>query len=262
MKDKFPVYSKSISNKLKRELELRQARNSSYSIRAFARDMKTSVSALHDYINGKKYPSTAKIRSLCKLLKVSDAETLELTTPVDEISKTSGILGSLPDQDDEHQADLNIVNSDIYHLAYLGLDNLNSFENNLSWISKKLNLTEEKVVEIQSRLCRVGLLEEKEKGVFERDAEHRKLTNTKSKRDVEKSKRLHHQNYLLTESSLDNHEREDLSHSLMIFPVNKDRIEEARELIVNFRRELASRMSQSENPDDLYALAITLNPIT
>jgi len=57
------------------EFENRRNRNPSYSLRAYARDLKTSPSRLSEAINGKKGISTALASQIAKLLALSESDT-------------------------------------------------------------------------------------------------------------------------------------------------------------------------------------------
>ena len=151
---------------LKTEMILRQQRNPSYSLRAFARDLATSPAALSLVLQGKRAVTTEKAIAWADSLKLTtdkrqtllSAVTRDLEVRLDPIARKTRSLEErmvyMRLQHDEFA-----LISDWWHFGLMNLVKLKNFENDIKWMSSKLGITSEQCTEALERLARLKLME-------------------------------------------------------------------------------------------------------
>lgn len=153
---------------LEHVFQLRKIKNSSYSLRAFSRDIGLSPSRLSEVLSSGKNLSPAKaeeiapkifdcaddarylkdLASFASTMNAQERERINFRLQTYRQSKTMNILGL-----DEFE-----FISAWYHLAILELLNTSHPQKTESWISKKLGLGEPTVHRVLQRLTRLGLI--------------------------------------------------------------------------------------------------------
>jgi len=159
---------------LKSELQRRITRNSSYSLRAFARDIDLSPSRLSEVLSGRHGISRSSTRNICHKLSLANGQTEYWCDFVDaefsRCSKQRELARKRLERAKTEPAvyefsgdDFKLI-ADWYHLAILELLRLDGITAGLEWLATKLNLSVECVFEALGRLERLKLIEATEDG--------------------------------------------------------------------------------------------------
>lgn len=251
------------------QLELRKQLNPSYSLRAFSRDLGISPSTLSSVLKRKRGISVAVAEKIATKLKLSKEQKDWFCASVGSVHSRSfkerkrfdEIIfrsKSASQNFSEIQLEFFKVISVWHHFAILELTYLKDFQNNLSWISKRLGISKNEVKEAIKRMKDLKLLEEKNgklKDVFKFLATPSDTPSSSLKRF--NSQLLNLANKALLEQSVDN--REIASN---IIAINKDNIPEIKEEIREFRRKLEFKVSKDNNKNSVYCLSTQFFELT
>nr|BFD69071.1 hypothetical protein HAGR004_40930 [Bdellovibrio sp. HAGR004] len=170
------MHYRTILNEVFRE---RSLANSSYSLRAFARDIQIAPSTISEILNGKKGLSPKLARSVAQSLRLPDWEVeyfCDLVTQ--EHAKSPRVRNEAKQRLKEKRQEnkLHILNQNAMRsltswidLAVLEVTHLSEFQGSASWISKKLNVEESIVRDSVKRLVDSRLLEINDKSGAWRD---------------------------------------------------------------------------------------------
>ncbi|MBL6991995.1 MAG: DUF4423 domain-containing protein [Bacteriovoracaceae bacterium] len=236
---------------LQQELAERTKLNSAYSLRAFARFLKIDFSSLSKIMRGKIGIGPKLIRRLGTRLGLNNQEIEYLT-----ISSES-IPDSFYQYISNEQFDLI---SDWFNFAILELIKLKEFKNDFTWIANKLGISKEDAEKSISRMIEINLIS------FEdgRYIDHSNgFSSTILKKPTSKSLKLQqHQILKMAQDALYETPVEKRSQSSMTFAINSQKIDQAKELIKSFRREMGLLLSQDDELDEVYHLSVSLYPIT
>lgn len=226
-----------------------QSRNPNYSMRAFAKKIGVNQSAISEILSGKR-PITKK--SAEKILSGLDLNPLEIAKIFQGELKNKQIFKSL-DMDTYH------LIADWYYYGILSLAETDDFQSSPTWISKRLGINEKIVAKAIDRLLKLDLLE--------RDAKTKKLKPTheqlEASSDVAKPafKKACKQNLELAQKALEEGEFEERDFTAMTLCFDPDRMEEAKKMITNFRRNFAKAM-ESKKKKEVYKLNVQLFSLT
>ena len=151
--------------------------------------------------------------------------------------------------------------SDWYHYAILEIINLDSFQNDISWIAKKLNLNEEVVSKAIQNLLSAKLLYITPQNEIKATDSFLavKQYNFSSVAMRKRQKQIMQLNMIKIDS-LDISNRD---HSSITLTLDKDLLPEIKEKIKEFRRTLANFIvKNTKNCDEVYELQLSLIPLT
>jgi len=162
--------TESFRDYLKRELEVRMSRNSSYSLRAFARDLKMGHARLSELLSGKKGLSNESAFQIAESLHLNRFEREAFLDQVElECSRNERLRERARTRIEERKkmnADRAVLNldqfkliSDWYHFALLALMEFPDYREDVSWISNELGITAFQAEQALERLARLGLIE-------------------------------------------------------------------------------------------------------
>jgi uncharacterized protein (TIGR02147 family) len=246
---------------LREEYELRARKNPLYSLRAFARDLGVAPSRIVEVLNYKRGLSRVAASRMAKNLGLNELETETFLNLVDSVhGRSKQVRGRAAtalklfhcSEANTLQYDAFELISDWYNYAVLELIGLANFKNNRSWIARRLDIPEAVVDSVLDRLKRVGLL------VEERGKLRAVEAMTFSTNGIPSEGLKTHHTQILDKAKaavyLQSVEQRDLSS--MTMAIRRADIPRARELIKNFRRELASELESAPGKDAVYTLAI------
>ena len=234
---------------LESELERRQSRNSSYSLRSFAKFLEIDAPTLSKVLNGKKVIGEKLITRLSEKLGRSSNNFL-----CNGKSSEENFSFNLLTKDQAQYL------SQWYYYAILEVIELDDFQYDYKWISKRLNIPYKQVQIAITRMIRLGFLEERSNHLIDKTSG--KTTNISS--ELSSSSRREHQKGIL-ELAID--ALEDTSpclrdQSSMTVSINTDDVPEAKALIKQFRRDMSKFLNNSKNKDQVYNLGISFYPVT
>lgn len=237
---------------LQHELEKRRQKNAAYSLRAFSRTLKISPAALSRILTGKR-PITLKLA-----VRVADSFGLSQWERQRFLAPLAGDRSNVDDrQFTALPEDEFALIADWHHYAILSLGQLKTCRFDPSWVARQLGITEKIAAEALERLLRLGIIVRE--GVRYRQVGQPLMT----KRDVPSSAVRQHHRQLLKKATdaVDSVEVEDRDLSAITFPVDPERLSEAKEMIQEFRRRLAKVMGDGAK-SQVYALSIALFPLS
>lgn len=250
---------------LKNEIFLRQQRNSSYSLRAFARDLETSPAVMSLVLQGKRAVTKEKAIAWADSMKFSleqknkflAAVTLDHEARIDPIQRrTRAIEEKMAYMQLKH--DEFALISDWWHFGIMNLPKLKDYVSDSTWMAKKLGISTEQCSEALLRLERLGLMEKK-------DGDWRRTLNSvevASDLPSEAIRSFHRQNIRRALSSVDEVDIEARDISSIMVTCDKSKLVEAKKRIRLFRKELAAFLGSEPKGEEVYSLNIQLFPQT
>ncbi len=246
----------SFVNLIKNNLDLKMAKNPSYSLRSYAKHLGISPATLSGVINGKRKLSPDKIGKIGLSIGLSPEQIWNYQR------ETLGIKNnSQEDHFNELSQDLFIMVSNWYHLAILEVMKLNDFQANEKWIANRLKIKPSQVKFAIERLQRIGILEITKNNVW-----IDKMNGFTSHYQKEKTSeaRKNYQRELLEKSlmSLNEDDYSVRDHSSTSMAIHTKDIGKAKDLIKNFRQELSKALEKNAKPNEVYQLQISFFPLT
>lgn len=243
-----------IQELLKKELKKRQKKNSSYSLRSFARDLKLSPSMLSRYLAGEREPSP---HSLGQILDVLDIDLILKKELLDSLVSKKGLR--LPQDSDYVELNSQQLGK-LNHWLYFALLELLRSKNRkftVNKIAKSLGIPEKEIAAKIEVLVDMGLLIKTESGFRSMDT---KQTAKSSRKILDQI----HAGYLdQAKAAMIDSKEDERSVSGVTVLSTPVRIQEAAERIKLFRRSLASylEVKPGEKSEMLYRLQIALFPL-
>ena len=240
---------------LRDELQRRQNRNASYSLRALARDLKLPRTTVSDVIQGKRRLSKTSVERLQSRLKLDEHEVERLKKEGQSEwfeTKSENDRRILEDEEIE-------LMSNWYYYGILNLARLPGCRADARWIAKRLGIETKVCRQAMDRIVSLNLAEVVE-GELKRTAQP-----LQTRRDVPSrlSRDLHRQFLNLAESKLETVDIAARDFSTVTIPVSKMRLPKAKDMIHSFRRKLADFLSEAPEDgvlDSVYSLSIQLFP--
>jgi len=249
---------------LNAELEERLAKNNSYSLRAFARDLHISPSRLSEILNRKKGLSEKAAEDIADLLNLNKKEkdffilsvnSQHARSPKAKTTASKNLKSKLKSK--AHQISLDEFERahNWYHLAILELIELKDCEHNAQWFAQKLKLQKVVVEAALDRLTKLGWLTLENGKYIARDRESESTFDVPSKAiKTYHEEMLAKANQSLFTQSVDS--REFLN---MTLAFSQEEVSEAKEFIRKFQKEFAERFYADEKEkDSIYQLSVQL----
>ena len=250
--------TKDFKSLLQEELLKRCRKNSSYSLRSFAKYLGISHSALTEMINGKRSITKKSIEKLGLILGLS----------IREIEKFQSISSDSQSSESKNQSayqqltiDQFAVMSDWSHYAILELIKIKNFPHTTSHFAKALGITKSEANFAVERLKRIGLLELDEDDRFF-EINNGFATNISGNLTSVGSKKLQKQILEQSAEALMNLPIEVRNHTSMTIAIDHKLLPEAIERIKKFRRELSEFLETKGTPTEVYQLSLSLFPVT
>jgi uncharacterized protein (TIGR02147 family) len=252
----------SISTYLRQEFAARRAKNPYYSQRSFSQLLSIPSGRLSELMNGKRRLTIQLAEKIEKGLRPTP-ETLNLMATSLKIQKTKGFSTGKSDSSNEVD-DYHLVANDHYsliadweHFAILSLMDLRDFKNDLSWISRRLGIHPNKVAIAIDRLIRAKLVRRRGTRLIKSDVSNRTTDQIPSA-----AIRASHQVRLSQASeALESVAVELRDVSTMSLAIDLAKINKAKALIRNFRREFAEIVEKGHRTE-VYNLNIQFVPVT
>lgn len=245
------------------EFERRKFANSSYSLRAFARDLGLSAPRLSQILAKKSGLSPESAKDLAEKLKLSPEmtnwfcdsagatfarnakEKAEFTKRVTQYKREAKKFGEI-------NLEYFKVIADWFHFAILELTYLQDFENSTPWMAAKLGITKAEVITAVERMKKLGLLTEKDGKLVDTF----KFLATPS--DIP-SVALRKFNAQLMKKAIEALNEQDVLQreiSSNIFSVDKAKLPEFKDRIREFRRDMERFGSEAQDKNSVYCLGI------
>ncbi|WP_413290662.1 DUF4423 domain-containing protein [Bdellovibrio sp. HCB337] len=238
---------------LKSFLDARRSKNPRYSLRAFARDLKTSPGRVSSILSGKTLPGKIVRKRIVTALELSpkNSERLEFLIGKSKYERNDS---RIPHQVSEKKFSFL---PDWHHFAILNLMETVSFKNDSRWISERLGLSVPVVAESLKCLKQIGLVEEINGNL---QPTHKHLTST---HDIPSSALKNYQRQLINKAlqSLDADSVELRDITSVIIPTNPRQLYKAKILAKKFRREISELLEEGEKTE-VYNVCVQIVPAT
>lgn len=252
---------------LKNEFEQRKLTNSSYSLRAFARDISVSPSRLSEILAEKGNLSNLSAKKIAKKLRLKEKEE-EIFISLVNINNASSKKSKKEAQEylkslrNENQTTLSLESfnlvSEWYYFAILSVMELDLFDGSAHWIAQRLGVEYSKIEKALETLTQLEFIQKKN-DKFELLSTNGVSTTS----DIESMalRKSHKQTLNQAISALDNVDVNLRDITSITMAIDPKKIPEAKKIIKNFRREMCAFL-ESGKKEEVYNLNIQLIPIT
>ncbi len=257
------IGAKCYSDILKDEFEDRVSANTSYSMRAFARDVSFSPSTMSAVLNKKQGLSVPAAKKLAESLQFSDEETkyiIDLVLSKHSKCKTKRSLAKIRLNQYQSSERVQLQNDALqatthwYFFAILELTYLDGFKSSVPWIAKSLGITKKQASNAIDVLFRLGLLT-KHDGHWV-DANLYLATSDGSPSKALKT--LNAQTLNLALAALESQDIEDRHISSLMLSFDTSRTSEAFEDIKKFKNKFNKKYTEGERKNSVYCLGVQL----
>ncbi len=254
-----------MQNLIRANLDQIKIKNPGFSLRAYAKKLELSPSALSEILNGKRKISIKLAARILDRMNLSP----DVTNPVLGLfEKKIRDLDFIESEDTQPEAapaiDFLQLSSDQFnliaewqHFALLSLMETKNFKSDISWIAKKLGITAQQTQISLERLVRLGFVFKKNKKFV---TNKRALISSDNvpNQAVRKS---HYNDLLLAEKALDHTPVEERDFTAITIAANKKNLPKARKLIREFQDKLTLCLEQGEK-DEVVKFTFYLYPLT
>lgn len=236
---------------LLQELTARKHRNSSYSLRAFARDLGVSAAALSQYLSRKRELSPKNRSSITVRMKLSPIEARAFQGKQRELSEIEATHESL--NEDQFR-----MIGDWISIATLNLARLKQSRGEAKWIAQRLNIATEEAQLVLDRLQRLKLIEISKSGKMTRTS--KPLTTTS---DIPSSaiQKLHLELLRKAERALLDLSVEERDVTAIVMPADPAKLQEAKKILKRTCHRIA-KLVETDETEDVFVLAMQLFPLT
>lgn len=248
---------------LQSELLRRQTTNSSYSLRAFARDLNIEPSLLSKILR-KKIPVTLKM--LERLAPSAGLAEPHLSSYREYVKSSEGLKSFVPLQDKQIRHEEFKLIQDWYHITIVELTLLSDFEPTAAWIAKKLGISEGEAALAVERLITLGLLERTSDGQFKKSGQGSPGLRIVSDDYPSYLKALRQSiNQFGTKAMTAMHEVPSSLrvNTTLTVAIDSSLVAEAKKRIINFTRSLVDELEKkSQAKNHVYELMVSFFPLT
>jgi len=242
-----------IKNLLLQELTRRQTRNTSYSLRAFARDLGVGATTLSDVLADKRSLSRSNLAKVMEKLLVSPVEKEKLW------HEYKHNMNRPLEVDDKRvlEEDVFRLIADWQYLAVWSLAKLKDNKARPEWIAKRLGIKKEEAEDAIERLIRLKLVK-KTQGRLVRTGNSLSTTTDIPSAAIRKH---HSQNLSLAENSLHNVPVEFREFGSVTMAVNPEKLSVAKQILTKTRKKI-SDLLETGDVSEVYTLSFQLFPLT
>lgn len=250
-----------IKDKIQSEFYKRKKLNNSYSLRALARDLEINHSLLSRIISSKIQMTPKIFERITGPLKLSPDE-------IDLYKKEIDLRKALQSKEKVAASSFRQLSieefqtiQEWYNLAVLELVNLDNFQPDNQWISKKLKITESEAALALERLISLGLLHKKETGEYQKVSAQLSVMNPAFTSLTMKTRQK--SSLLRAIEALETLPIQTRDNSSLTLCIDSALLPEIKEKIKKMRRSLANYIVQkSKKKDHVYELTVAFFPWT
>jgi hypothetical protein len=246
---------KSCRQLLADELSDRKSKNSFYSLRAFARDLKIGSTSLSDVLGGKRNLSKTNIEKVSEKLMLSPEHRKFLIGELYKGEPSS--ISTEQERRDLLEEDSFKLISNWYYLAILNLANIKGNSSSPVWIGERLGISTIEASTAIERLCRLGLLSIKNDKLIRTG---RPIVTT---HDIPSAaiRKAQHQLLDMAKISLDSDSVERREFEFEVMAINPKKINKAKNLVNEFLDKISDCLEKGPR-SEVYALGFQLFPLS
>lgn len=246
-----PYIEESLRLRLKTELTNRRAKNDTYSLRAFARDLKISHAALSEFLNGRRRFSIELGESLIQKLGIVEADKAHLIksqkmNPLNYLTLNESSIS---------------LSREWYIEALSELVKIKDFKGDSAWIAATLGMDPMHVEPAIEHLLELGWVEIDDQGHWRvKEDNTTTLGNIKAKEDIY---HLLHQFTKLQLKAIEKGRPEEGSLMGITFAIDPDDLPEARKLVYEFINNMSKMLERkTAEKKEVYRLNVALFPLS
>jgi uncharacterized protein (TIGR02147 family) len=250
-------------------LKQRQAKNPTYSMRAFARDLGISPQKLNQVLTGKSGLSPQSAQSIAEKLALRKAESdvfMALVESKHHRSRFARIAAQERVENLKNWSGFQTIDpgelrsmSEWYHWAAYVLVDLDDFRPDFDWISKKLGISAPLAAKAYDDLFALGLIREEAPGKWVRDASKFRV---RTDQPSEHLRNYYRQLWEIANKALDAEPESRRDFSATMLSIGLDDIEFVKEECDAFHKSLIDKISKRPGrAEAVYALAVQFFPI-
>ncbi|MBL6992163.1 MAG: TIGR02147 family protein [Bacteriovoracaceae bacterium] len=232
---------------LQLEFEKLKSKNPMYSLRAFAKKISLSPSAVSEILNSKRKISKKKAQSVLDKLCVAPHISEDILQTFDQKRRLND---SDEDMQKQKYEELSIeyfkVISDWFYFAILTLAETKDFKSDPQWIAKRLNISKKDASLAVQRLKKLNMLVSDKSGNLKVTGMRYSVTDEATNIALQKT---HFQALELAKNSLEHDSLDERDFCDVTMAVDPSKIEEAKKKIRAFRRSLCSFMESGEQTE-------------
>lgn len=254
---------------LKMEYENRCQKNKSYSLRAFARDLKISPSRLSEILSNKQGLSPNKALEIAKNLKYSQKKLDWFCNLVSaEYSRSPYIKAQAKEKlapykngvkTDLYSTATSPIKLKWYHFIIRRLTSIKNFKSNPEWISKNIFLSLAETENAIKEMLNAGLLKMNTKKQLTIDENVGIYSTPQERSTIINALKDMFNNSLAATDRFPTTQRHNTFH---VFSFNSKQIEEVKALIQEFEDKLDHLTYKTTDPDAVYTVMLSLTPNT
>lgn len=259
----FEYYPQDSRHYLRFEFDARKKRRPHYSLRAFARDLELSPSALSEFLNGKLTFSEERVHQVAKKIQLKSMQKehwLDLIKMESSSSQADREVAAVKvrarSSTEKGSIALNLfqIVSDWYHYALLELIDIDPKYQEPKAAAKALGIDVKTVKESWERLIQVGLAV-KVDGVFKAST-----LATFAGEDIPSAALRNFHAGLLSKALVAQEEQtiEQKQFVSVVFSFKKEDLNAIKDELYNFQVDLTNRYSQKKSKDAVYCLSTQL----
>ncbi len=246
--------------KLNELLVKRKERNATYSLRAFARDLKVPKSTLHEVLEGRR---ALPVKNLSYLFEITNLSPIEKTLFTESLYRTKVRLDEISIEEDSitqrHLVDdshFKIV-VEWEHYALLSLIETFDFKSNIAFIAKRLNIKTERARTVLSNLLTAGFVKKNGKEIIRCTHPLATTEDIPSQALIEAHKEV----LELSKKKLTSIPTTARDYSTITISINSQKMNEAKSIIREFRKKITKLLAEGQR-DEVYQIAIQMYPLT
>ncbi len=239
-----------IQRKLNDSFSLAKKKNPSFSLRAFAKKLSTTHSALSEILKGKRTVSKKMALRLIEGLELNSKERQALLELFPGSQFTADYVTLSEDEFD--------LTSEWYYFAILSLCETSDFKADPKWIARRLNIKLNESQVALRRLLRLKLLQKTSEGKYQRGS---MAYITSDEVQNELLKKAHHQNLELAKNSLKNDSLEIRDFTTVTMAIDPLKLPIAKKMIREFHDKLCLYL-ETPPKAEVYQLCMQLFPLT
>lgn len=232
------------------EFDRRVARNPSYSLRAFARDLGVQAASISHIMKRKRAPGQAFREKVYEALHLSVEQRKLLEVEPENIFRFNTM-----------EMDVFVSLSNWYYDAIIELMRTKGFESQVDFISKRLGITEAEAETAINRLIQMGLIKEMPNKTWAANYE-----NTLAYGGDQTNFALQSLQRQLMEKAivaLEEVPKKNREQASMTMAINKNDLPEVKQRIKKFHQELCEFLQRpNRDADEVYQLVTTCFPLT
>ena len=253
-----------IQNLIRSGLSDIKSKNPNFSLRAYAKKLSLSPSALSEIVNGKRKVSKKLAARIVEKMNLGPTEAYAVlnlfdqkTTRLDfieqsHISETPANIDFLKLSSDQ----FNLI-SEWQHFAILSLIETEDFKSDINWIAQRLSISPTQAQASVDRLIRLGFVFKKNKKLIT----NKQALLTSDNIPNQAVRKSHYADLRLAEKALDSCPVDERDFTAITIPANKKNLAKAKKMIREFQDKLTLCLEQGPK-DEVFKFTFYLYPLT